>query len=144
MILAAGEEIARALCSDKYDPVTGRISTSLFKGPNTSVSRLAIIPLSGQWRKLAATVQKLPGRRLEKIGVIEVESLRGLGAMHTANGKPHPVTISIVAKREDWNEAHAEVVEKLPDGLCNTINKAPAQHSPPVGFDPEAVPREIP
>jgi hypothetical protein len=144
MILGDEEEIARAICSDKFDPATGRLFTSLFKGPNTSVSRLAVIRLADQWHTLASTVQKLPGRRLEKIGVIGVGRLRELGAAHTANGKPHRVSISVVAKREDWNEAHAEIVEKLPDGLCNTINRSLQLHSLPAGFDPETVPRVIP
>jgi len=144
MTLPDKEEIARALCSDKYDPTTGRLSTSLFKGPNTSVSRLAVIPLSDQWRKLAATVQKLPGRRLEKIGVIGVGQLRDIGAKYQANNKPAPVDIHVVAEPVASNAAHALIQEKLSDGLSNSINRALLQHPLPTGFDPETVPREIP
>jgi hypothetical protein len=143
MILGDEEDIARAICSDKYDPVTGRISTSLFKGPNTSVSRLAVIPLAGQWRKLAETVQKLPGRRLEKIGVIGVGALRKIGADYRTNDKPTPVRIHVIADPVPTNPAHALVTEKLSDGLSNAINRALTQHALPPGFDPETVPREV-
>lgn len=142
MTLSDEEEIARAICSDKYDPVTGRLFTSLFKGPDTSVSRLAVIPLSGQWRKLAATVQKLPGRRLEKIGVIGVGLLRTIGQNYRANDKPASVDIHVIADPVSSNLAHALIQEKLSDGLCNSINRALVQHEPPFGFDPETVPRE--
>lgn len=143
MTLPDEEEIARAICSDKYDPATGRISTSLFKGPATSVSRLAIIPLSGQWRQLAATVQKLPGRRLEKIGVIGVGPLRAIGQNYRANDEPAPVDIHVVADPVASNLAHALIQEKLSDGLCNTINRALVKHELPANFDPEIVLREI-
>lgn len=144
MILGDEEDIARAICSDKFDSSTGRISTSLFKGPNTSVSRLTVLPLTGQWHRLASTVQRLPGLRLERIGVIKVGDLRALGRTHTANGNPHPVDITVVEKREPWNDAHAEVEPKLSDGLCKRINQALDIHAPPVGFDTRSVARVIP
>jgi hypothetical protein len=144
MTLPDEEEIARAICSDKYDSATGRIFTSLFKGPNTSVSRLLVIPLVDQWRKLAATVQKLPGRRLEKIGVIGVGTLRAIGQNYRANDKPAPVDIHVIAEPVPSNAAHALIKGKLSDGLCNTINRALVKHELPTGFDPETVPRETP
>ncbi len=144
MILSDEEDIARAICSDKFDSATGRVSTSLFKGPHTSVSRLSILPLSGQWHRLASTVQKLPGLRLERIGTIRVGMLREIGRGHTANEKPHPVNITVVAKPEPWNDAHAEVENKLSDGMCKRVNCALEVHAPPSGFDPEKVPRVIP
>lgn len=39
------EDIAKAICSDKFDPETGIVSPSLFKGAGSSVSRLSVCPL---------------------------------------------------------------------------------------------------
>jgi hypothetical protein len=79
MRLPREEQIVRAICSDKFDRSSARVSPSLFKGPNTSVSRLTVIPLPLQWRKLAATVQKLSGRKLERLGEIGDGALEDLG-----------------------------------------------------------------
>ncbi len=141
MRLPREEQVVRALCSDKFDRTSGRVSPSLFKGPNTSVSRLAIIPLALQWRKLAATVQKLPGLRLERLGEIGVGRLEDVGRSYVANGKPTPTSLSVVADALPTNEAHAIVPENISAGLGNTIIRALAYHELPEGFRPELVGR---
>lgn len=141
MRLPREEQIVRAICSDKYDRTNGRVSPSLFKGPNTSVSRLTIIPLSLQWRKLAATVQKLPGRKLERLGEIGVGRLADLGHDYVANGTPMPVVLSVVADALPANEAHAIIPENISAGLGTVIVRALAYHELPDGFRPELVQR---
>jgi len=141
MRLPRDEQIVRAICSDKYDRTSGRVSPSLFKGPNTSVSRLAMIPLPLQWRKLAATVQKLPGRRLERLGEIGVGKLEDLGQAYVANDTPMRVTLTVVADPVPGNDAHAIILEKISPGLCNTICHALTYHELPEGFRPELVER---
>ena len=141
MRLPREEQIVRAICSDKFDPVSGRVSLSLFKGPNTSVSRLAVIPLNLQWRKLAATVQKLPGRKLEQIGEIGVGRLEDLGLNYVANCTPMKVALSVVADPVPTNEAHAIIPETISTGLGRAICGALTYHKLPEGFRPEQVER---
>jgi hypothetical protein len=141
MRLPRDEQIVRAICSDKYDRAGDRVSPSLFKGPNTSVSRLAIIPLPQQWRKLAATVQKLPGRKLEKLGEIGVGSLEDLGQAYVANGVATPVALSVVADPLPNNDAHAIIPENISAGLGKTICRALTYHELPAGFRPESIER---
>ncbi len=141
MRLPREEQIVRAVCSDKFDRTSGRVSPSLFKGPNTSVSRLTVIPLSLQWRKLAATVQKLPGRRLERLGEIGVGRLEDLGQTYIANGTPMPVLLSVIADRLPTNEAHATIPENISAGLGNVIVRSLTFHELPDGFRPELVQR---
>jgi len=86
MRLPRNEQVVRAVCSEHYDRESGRVSPSLYEGTETSLSRLTIIPLAGQWAKLAATVQKLPGRRLEKIGELGVAQIEDAGRNYTQNG----------------------------------------------------------
>lgn len=137
MRLPREEQILRAVCSDKFDRASGRVSPSLFRGPNTSVSRLAVIPLPLQWRKLAATVQKLPGRKLERLGEIGVGTLEDLGLNYVANGTPMKVHLSVVADPVPTNEAHAVVPESISAGLGSTICRALKFHELPEGFNPE-------
>ena len=119
--LGQDEDVVRAICSDKYDSQSGRISPSLFRGPNISVSRLSILPLSMQWRVLMATVQKLPGRRLEQLGEINVGRLTELGRSYVANGKPAPVELTVIADPTPQNSAHAVIPENISTGLGKKI-----------------------
>jgi hypothetical protein len=141
MRLPREEQIVRAICSDKFDRASGRVSPSLFKGPNTSVSRLAVIPLPQQWRKLAATVQKLPGRKLERLGEIGVGALEDLGLNYVANGTPMKVALSVVADPVPTNEAHAIIPENISAGLGSAICRALTYHELPDGFSPERIER---
>jgi hypothetical protein len=48
MSIEPAEDIAKAICSDKFDPNTGEISGSVFTGAGSSVSQLSLCPLEGQ------------------------------------------------------------------------------------------------
>lgn len=141
MKLSETEQIVRAICSDKFDRTTGRVSPSLFKGARTSVSRLSIIALAQQWRKLAATVQKLPGRKLERLGEINVGRLIEIGQNYVADGQPKPVSLSVEADPVPSNQAHAIIPEHISVGLSNTIIRNLSYHELPEGFDPTQVQR---
>lgn len=143
MRLPRNEQVVRAICTEHYDAESGRISPSLFEGVETSVSRLTVIPLAGQWPKLAATVQKLPGRRLEKLGELSVAQIEDLGNAHTQNGKATPVTLTVVDDPTAHNDAHAIIPEKITKGLSRTMKDNAVIHNPPEGFDPEAVSRAV-
>lgn len=141
MKLPAEEQIVRAICSDKFDRTSGRVSPSLFKGAGTSVSRLTIIPLALQWRKLAATVQKLPGRKLERLGEINVGHLVQIGQTYVTDHHPNPVSLSVEADPLPTNPAHAVIPESISIGLSNTIIRNLTYHELPEGFDPTKIER---
>ena len=78
MPIAADEDIARGIFTDKWDGT--RVAPSLFTGENVSVSRLAVIPLADHWDMFRKHLEKPPERRLELIGEINVGHLERLGA----------------------------------------------------------------
>src|SRR2546427_13284295 len=98
MPLAAEEDIVRAICTDKWDGT--RLAPSLFTGKNTSVSRLAVIPLSEHWDMLRKHLETPPERRLELIGEINVGDLQEIG-----RGYQQPIELTVEPKPEDWNPA---------------------------------------
>jgi len=118
------EDIVRAICTESFD--NERLSSSLFKGENTSVSRLAIIPLKEHWEMFRKHVAKPPQRQLLMIGEINVLRLQELGKTHET---PHALTVE--PRPEDWNPAHAEIPQKISRGLANKINSALKLHHPP-------------
>src|SRR5437879_145295 len=121
MPLARTEDIVRAVCTDKWDGE--RLSPSLFAGEGTSVSRLAIIPLADHWDLFRRYVEQPPERRLELIGEINVGRLAEIGRSHDS-----PVELSVEAKPEDWNPAHAEIPQRITRGLANRILPALKLH----------------
>lgn len=126
MGIAAEEDIVRAICTDKWDGQ--RLAPSLFTGENTSVSRLALIPLEDHWPMFRDHVQKPPERLLALIGEINVGTLQKLGETHH-----QPVELSVESVPEDWNRAHAEIRGKVTKGLANRILKELKLHHPPPG-----------
>lgn len=124
MPLEPGEEIVRAVCSDKWDGQ--RLSPSLFVGENISVSRLAVTPLADHWDLFRQHVQKPPERRLELIAQINVGYLQKIGL-----SQKNPVTLTVEPKPEDWNPAHAEIRQNITRGLANKILPELTLHNPP-------------
>jgi len=143
MRLPRNEQVVRAVCSEHYDRESGRVSPSLYEGTETSLSRLTIIPLAGQWAKLAATVQKLPGRRLEKIGELGVAQIEDAGRNYTQNGKATPMPLTVVDDPTPQNRAHAIIPGKITKGLSRVLRDTTLLRDPPAGFDPEKVARVV-
>jgi hypothetical protein len=125
MPLPPEEDIVRAICTDKIDE--GVLSPSLFKGFNTSVSRLALIPLEDHWGMFRSHVQKPPERLLSMIGEINIGRLQEVGSSY----QERPTTLTVEPKPEDWNPAHAEIPENISRGLANKIIRALTLHHPP-------------
>lgn len=130
MPVGTEENIVRAICTDKWDREAGRASPSLFKGPNTSVSRLALISLADHWDLFRRHVEDPPERRLEVIGEINVGRLQEIGGSYEV-----PVVLTVEPKPEDWNPAHAEIPQKVTRGLANQIVRALELHFPPDGLN---------
>lgn len=124
MSLCKKEEIVRAICTDKWDGL--RLSPSLFKGSNISVSRLSVLSLDSHWDLFSEHVQKPPERLLARIGQINVGKLQSLGAEHA------PATaLTVEAKPVEWNSAHAEIPQTITRGLANKIVAVLTLHERP-------------
>jgi hypothetical protein len=124
MPLPTGEDIVRAVCTDKWDGE--RLSPSLFVGENISVSRLTITPLADHWDLFREHVEQPPERRLELIAQINVGRLQQIGRSYQ-----HPIELTVEPKPEDWNLAHAEISQRITRGLANQILPELALHNPP-------------
>ncbi|MCX6874025.1 MAG: hypothetical protein NTW21_09495 [Verrucomicrobia bacterium] len=127
MPIDASEDIARAVCSDKFDPVTGEISPGFFKGANTSVSSLAVCPLEDSWDLFPKRVGKPPERVLHCIGVINVGRLAKIGLGIT--DKPTVLTVDD-APLEGY-PSHAVIPQNITRGLSNEIVKNLTMEKPP-------------
>jgi hypothetical protein len=126
MPVGTEEDIVRAICTDKWDRDAQRASPSLFRGPDTSVSRLAVIPLADHWDLFRRHVERPPERLLEVIGEINVGTLQKIGRDYET-----PVELTVEPQPEDWNPAHAEIPQKVSRGLATQIVRALRIHSPP-------------
>jgi hypothetical protein len=124
MPIAPDEDIVRAIFTDKWDG--RRIAPSLFKGPNVSVSRLAVLPLADHWDMFRRYLEKPPERRLELIGEINVGKLQELGCEY-----PRPIELTVEPRPEEWNPGHAEIPQKISRGLASKIVDALKRHHPP-------------
>lgn len=121
------ENIARAICTDKWDGQ--RAAPSLFKGENTSVSRLALTPLAEHWDLFRKHVECPPERLLERNGEINVGTLKKIGRDYQ-----NPVELTVEPKPEEWNPAHAEIPQKITRGLATEIVRALKIHKLPDDF----------
>ena len=117
MPVEISEDIARAICSDKFDSATGEISASLFKGAGTSVSRLRICPVESTWDLFRQRVERPPERTLERIGVINVGCLAEIGRTFAAN----PTSLTVEPVPLEGYPSHAEIPQKISRGLASEI-----------------------
>jgi len=124
MSIAADEDIVRAIFTDKWDGE--RIAPSLFAGENVSVSRLAVVALAEHWDMFRKHLEKPPERRLERIGEINVGRLQRIGRNYKKS-----IDLTVEAKPEDWNPAHAEIPQRITRGLANQIVNALKLHQSP-------------
>ena len=122
MSIGAEEEIVRAICTDKWDGI--RLSPSLFKGANTSVSRLVLISLEDHWDLFRRHLEKPPERKLERIGQINVGRLQEIGRTYK-----DPVSITVEPDPVQWNSAHAIIPQNITRGLANKICDALTIHA---------------
>jgi hypothetical protein len=91
------EDIAKAVCSDKFDDVTEQVSPSLFKGAGISVSRLSICPLEETWNLFRQRVAKPPARTLKRIGVLNAGRLAEMGRCF----EPNPTMLTMEPMPKD-------------------------------------------
>ncbi len=111
------EDFARAICSEKWDDVTGEVSASVFTGANTSVSRLALCPLEESWDLFRRNVEKPPERILTRIGTMNVGQLVEIGK----NFEQNPTELSLEPDPITDFPSHAVIPQKISRGLANAI-----------------------
>ena len=124
MSVPSSENIARAVCSDHWDGE--RYASSLFKGENTSVSRLAITPLEDSWDLFRKRVENPPTRTLMQIGEINVGKMQRIAKEHDNN-----TNLTVEPKPLPGYDSHAEIPQKITRGLANKIIKELVKHNPP-------------
>jgi len=120
------EDIVRGICTNDWDGE--RLSASLFKGQNKSVSRLAIVPLAEHWDMFRQHLQKPPERLLRLIGEIDVGNLQQIG-----RGYQISVELTVEPDPLEWNPGHAVIPQRITRGLANKIIPELKFHEPPDG-----------
>jgi len=78
------------------------------------------------WDSFRNHLEKPPERRLERIGEINVGRLQRIGRDYKKS-----IDLTVEAKPEDWNLAHAEIPQRITRGLANQIVNALRLHQPP-------------
>lgn len=113
------EEILRAIPEAHWDEAQRRASSSLFEGPNTSVSRLSVWTFEKIVEVFRRELDK-PNSKLVKVGQINVGAMQELGRLHSEA----PANLTVVVDPLPNNPAHAIVPQRLSRGLARKIVKA--------------------
>lgn len=123
------ENVVRAICPPHYDPDTDKITSTLFRGGNISVSRLMIKPLDELIEIFKKEVVK-EEKPLTLVGEINVGTLKYIGNKYGKDqkGRDKPKEISVIPKPTDTNSAHAEIPQKLSRGIANKIIEQLKRH----------------
>jgi hypothetical protein len=128
-MVALNENIARAICSNHWDPETNLISGSLFRGERISVSRLAVTLLEETWDLFRREVEAPPARTLERIGTINVGKMQAIGR----DFAPSPTELTVEPRPRPGYESHAEIPQKITRGLSNEIIRSLEIHREALG-----------
>jgi hypothetical protein len=113
------ENIIRAIRTADWDNRKNRFSSDLFRGPNTSVSRLSILCLSQLFEIFHRDLDRIlsdPPNIVRWAGEINVEELQHIGLTYQNS-------IHIIVEKDPIpnNIAHAEIIQKLSRGLSIKI-----------------------
>lgn len=110
------EDIIRALCDSHFDKKNNRFSSYVFVGPNTSVSRLVILPLNELFEIFHRDLDKPPKSKVIASGEINVGKLQDIGKNHNES---QVITVEIDPLPE--NKSHAVIPQKLSRSLALKI-----------------------
>jgi len=114
-VCSRNEDVVRALCDSHWDQRQNRFSSGLFRGPNISVSRLAILHLETIFEIFHRDLDN-PQSKVILAGEINVGKLQDIGKSH---GPPISIIVEITPSL--FNPAHAEIPQKLPRSLTLKI-----------------------
>lgn len=119
VLLADNETIIRGIVEEEWDPDSKRGSPSIFRRPNTSVTRIDAVGLQAAISLVKRDVEwsGKPARNLRGAGEISVSMLKTVGASPVPVAKPGPcihlqVWEEKVAEKDGkpGNDQHAEIV----------------------------------
>lgn len=121
------ENIVRAIHQTWWDIKDGRKSSSIFKGENISVSRLAILNLQELFPIFHRGLDTSPSGIIIGAGEINVGHLQKIGREYVE--KPIEIIVEEEPTKENpeknivENPAHAEIPQKISRGLAKRIIK---------------------
>jgi len=121
------ENIVRAIHRTWWDIKDGRKSSSIFKGENISVSRLAILNLQELFPIFHRGLDTSPSGIIIGAGEINVGHLQKIGREYVE--KPIEIIVEEDPTKENpeknivENPAHAEIPQKISRGLAKKIIK---------------------
>lgn len=112
------ENVLRAIQLAHYDPKTQKISSSLFRGQNISVSRLAVYGLYSLFEIFHRDLKDL-----QCAGEINVRKLKDIGKSFLP-----PMELTVEKDPLPTNKAHAEIPQKISRSLSIKIKEALILH----------------
>lgn len=119
VLLADNETVIRAIVEEEWLPEDGRGSPSIFRRPNTSVTRINSLGLVGGISIVKRDIEKpgRPERDLRAVGQITVELIKKVAASPVPVPKPAPCIHMLVWEErvesegeKPGNPYHAEIV----------------------------------
>lgn len=122
----SSENIVRAITTANWDEKEGRAQSSLFIGPNTSVSRLAVLDLADLFEIFRRELGQHP-RRVLMAGEINIGTMQEIGRAY----EPKPTEITVEEAPEPNNPAHAEIPQTLSRGLSKRLRDSLKMHPAP-------------
>lgn len=123
------ENILRAIHTAHWDERRNRWSSSLFKGPGTSVSRLAILSMTELFAIFHRDLDSPPkNRRVVGGGEINIGLLQEVGW----GFQDKPTGLTVEEDPLETNPAHAEIPQDISKGLAFAIIRALTLHNDPL------------
>ena len=117
------ENILRAIHASHWDAQNSRGYSPIFKGRNTSVSRLSILGLAALLDIFHQQLDSSPSGKIIGAGEINIGELQRIGREHL-----HPLELNVEEAPEPNNPAHAEIPQEISRGLAKKIIDALAFH----------------
>ena len=112
----------RGILRAHWDEEKGEYTSSLFRGPNTSVSRLRIFPKERIIDIFKADFDAHIDGPVIGTGEIVIADLIKLGKEYKdGKGKPRPQLVTVIPKPTATNDSHAEVVEEFTRGFARKV-----------------------
>lgn len=121
------ENILRAILTAHRDERNSRLSSTLFKGRNTSVSRLAILGIRELFAVFHRDLDSPPKSLVVGGGEINIGRLQEIGQ----GFQPNPAALTVEEAPIETNPAHAEIPENVSRGLALEIIRSLTIHRDP-------------
>src|SRR5437016_13517677 len=113
------EDIVRAIHSAQWDRTANRKSSTIFKGEETSVSRLSILGLRELFAIFHAKLDESPNGIIVAVGQINIGDLQRIGRDYQ-----HPIDLTVEEDPQEENPAHAVIPQEITRGLAKVIIEA--------------------